>query len=1122
MHKSIFILAVIVLVVSFITVGAIADWEPGDNYEMHFPQLPDEDGWGVNASWPMTLADDWLCTESGWIQDIHYWGSWKHDYAGEIEYFILSIHDDIPDSLNPSGYSMPENPPLWTLDVPYNDVIVVPFTPDTLEGWFDPNSGEILDNDHLQYFQYNIFLDEDNWFWQEEGTVYWLNISAVLAGAQPDTIEWGWNSSENHWNDKTVWCLNPDFYWIDIYEPAIPISNTFTSYLNESGDSAWGWGSDAYGEGWYYYPESNSWNIWFYDHPMDTTRKKIIRIEFDIVKYTHSWPSMAVVSLCWSNQLWVDTTSPPVESLEEEFIDSEIILAAENYEGLWTYVLDIEDFNPAWVSVKIQGNNFSLMNGVIDHACYGSLDMAFVISGESGRPAPQTGDPDYNDAPYMPIACHQDQTYERLGQLSDNEPAPIYDDDTQGITNDDDGLIGAVLANGYLTLRFVVSSSYSANPGSFLSCSEDCVDAWVDWNGNDRFEHASEYIGSWTGNPITGWNGPFGRDAVIGTITGFVGIREPGYYPIRLRLNWEQYTGIHTPSPGSGIIGTCDDWGEVEDEVFYITPGGGNWDYKMHFPQLPDETGWDANATWPMILADDWMCSETGWVKDIHFWGSWRQGLTGNIDSFLVRIHYDVPANQSPTGYSMPGLLVWENTIGRSMFEEFPLAADSFEGWFTPAEIVTEVNPMDNWEYWRYDILLPDSLWFEQENGVIYWLSISAFIEDMLPDTIVWGWKSSSDHWNDNSVWVQFPDNFRRELYEPTFPYTPFDINDDGYAATVADLILLINYLNGVSLPPYEVDGFYPAADCDGNCVIDINDYYNLAGHIIDPYSITLSYCTYYPPDDIIQSLDLSFVITGDTLESAPDNNDCENASAINDGDTPFSTLGSTTDNNGNCSLALQKDIWFRYTAACTGTLTVDLCYSNFDTYVGIFDNCNDMNCIATNNDGCGILNGPSYVQFVVSAGIDYLICVGGNGGATGSGIITITCAPTVNCFNYLTGDVNMHIGLWPPVVIGSDVTYLINYFRGIIASQPCFMNNPASDVPYFWASADVNGDCIVMGSDATKLVTYFRGTGSIDYCISYTPCWPPLPPDPPSGWPNCQIPPVLKGSTIIPSQSGK
>jgi hypothetical protein len=51
--------------------------------------------------------------------------------------------------------------------------------------------------------------------------------------------------------------------------------------------------------------------------------------------------------------------------------------------------------------------------------------------------------------------------------------------------------------------------------------------------------------------------------------------------------------------------------------------------HKMHYPQLPDPGGWDVNATGnvslpnSIMLADDFRCTETGYIDDMHFWGSW-------------------------------------------------------------------------------------------------------------------------------------------------------------------------------------------------------------------------------------------------------------------------------------------------------------------------------------------------------------------------------------------------------------------------------------------------------------------------------------------------------------------
>ncbi|MCP4583818.1 MAG: DUF1566 domain-containing protein [candidate division Zixibacteria bacterium] len=103
--------------------------------------------------------------------------------------------------------------------------------------------------------------------------------------------------------------------------------------------------------------------------------------------------------------------------------------------------------------------------------------------------------------------------------------------------------------------------------------------------------------------------------------------------------------------------------------------------------------------------------------------------------------------------------------------------------------------------------------------------------------------------------------------------------------------------------------------------------------------------------------------------------------------------------------------------------------------------------------------------------------------------------------YNYLPGDANMSNGSWPPQVIGGDVTYLVNYFRGIEVNVPCLLDG-------FWASADANGDCLVIGSDVTKLVSYFRGITELSYCPDYPPTWSTpddLPVDAPDGWPNCE-----------------
>lgn len=101
--------------------------------------------------------------------------------------------------------------------------------------------------------------------------------------------------------------------------------------------------------------------------------------------------------------------------------------------------------------------------------------------------------------------------------------------------------------------------------------------------------------------------------------------------------------------------------------------------------------------------------------------------------------------------------------------------------------------------------------------------------------------------------------------------------------------------------------------------------------------------------------------------------------------------------------------------------------------------------------------------------------------------------------YEYLPGDANMAAESWPAQTVGGDVTYLVNYFRGL--ADACNLDG-------FYASGDATGDCQVVGGDVTFLVNYFRGLADMSYCADYEPAWltsTDVPTDEPDGWPNCE-----------------
>jgi len=75
------------------------NWQPGMPHKMHWPQEPDLSPTGVDVSAALTaLADDFKCTGTGPITDIHIWGSFADDVVpqngpGSLP-LTLSIYED--------------------------------------------------------------------------------------------------------------------------------------------------------------------------------------------------------------------------------------------------------------------------------------------------------------------------------------------------------------------------------------------------------------------------------------------------------------------------------------------------------------------------------------------------------------------------------------------------------------------------------------------------------------------------------------------------------------------------------------------------------------------------------------------------------------------------------------------------------------------------------------------------------------------------------------------------------------------------------------------------------------------------------------------------------------------
>lgn len=351
------------------------------------------------------------------------------------------------------------------------------------------------------------------------------------------------------------------------------------------------------------------------------------------------------------------------------------------------------------------------------------------------------GELDFGDAPDIPYptllvnngARHLVVPGIYLGTIIDAELNGLQDPLAQGDDNnnldDEDGIFLPVLiAKGQMNTMTVTASV------------NGILNGWIDFNmdgfwGSDLTEQIFTNQVITAGNNILTFNAP----ATAGTGTTFA------------RFRFSTIGGL-------SFTGYAPD-GEVEDYQVEIGEP-----YK--WSQQPDisPNGMDVDATAdmgmmmpPCVLADDFRCDRTGPLTKINVWGSWKNDYIPEgpwAVMFILTIHGDIPADQSPTGYSMPGNILWNYMFFPGQFMVMPYAMGLMEGWYSPQQGF--YTPFGDTQCWLYTFDLTQIEPFVQHGNpdepVVYWLSVQAIPQNPDPN-VRFGWKTSVNHWNDKAVW---------------------------------------------------------------------------------------------------------------------------------------------------------------------------------------------------------------------------------------------------------------------------------------------------------------------------------------------------------------------------------
>ncbi len=254
-----FVALLMVFTLNFQPAVVRADWDPTNPYTK-YAQIPDRAGMNVNATylldttapvppgpqpiypWQKILADDFICTQTGPITDIHIWGSWLND---KIPYstanpnvqnvsFKLSLHTNVPANPTiPGSYSHPGDQFWSAIYTPgqYTPQLWLP----SEELFYEPNTNQIIGQDH-QIWLYNFDIKPDptnptQWPYQY-GTaanpqIYWLDVQAIVpepapvAGQLLPDYVFGWKTSLEGFNfpDPTGLLKDDDAVFGDTNKP---------------------------------------------------------------------------------------------------------------------------------------------------------------------------------------------------------------------------------------------------------------------------------------------------------------------------------------------------------------------------------------------------------------------------------------------------------------------------------------------------------------------------------------------------------------------------------------------------------------------------------------------------------------------------------------------------------------------------------------------------------------------------------------------------------------------------------------------------------------------------------------------------------------------------------------
>jgi hypothetical protein len=605
-------------------------------------QRPDVgNGIDYNTTQPFTLADDFKCTNSGPITDIHLWGSWLSDHVDFGATYTLAIWSDGVTNVD-RPYSHPGNL-VWSQVFAPGNYTVCPYT-NVTEPFNNPDGTPQGGSSNLYYLCF--FPDPANVFRQAGSpnapTNYWLSVT--VSSALPAPAYFGWKSSPDHYSDTAVWTTvafpPPTGAWNPLYNPV-----TSTNHVDLA-----------------------------FKITTAVTNTQPVCVE-NGVKYVQ-WPNLFGGLDVWNNGPWVladdfvCTTTGPISDIH-----------------LWG----------SWNTNNVATNSLTFWLAIYD-------DVPLSATNIFSRPG---------------------------GLLWQEKFVP----------------------GQYIETPWASSQENFLDPGPPINIGSDTEAWYYCFYPTNTFPQQGTAAA-----PKIYWLMVYAQSPTGNTFQ----------YGWKTTTNVQNDISVHAPWPGSPPP-TNPGWqrtfqastGGPLDLAFKITTVApppvvcveSDFDKYVQSPNIFG--GFDVWDT-PYVLADDFVCTNTGPLSDIHLWGSWlNDSAHTNSILFWLGIYDDVPANPPNIPNSHPGTnLLWQQWFNPGQYAESIWTNNAQEQFLDPGQSNVLGGDSVVWYYCFY----PTNA-FQQtgttNNAKTYWLA--AYAQLPVGANYNFGWKTSTGVLKDTSVHAVWP-----------------------------------------------------------------------------------------------------------------------------------------------------------------------------------------------------------------------------------------------------------------------------------------------------------------------------------------------------------------------------